>query len=116
MDRIKKTIFIVTALFSPVLLGAERTPAQSFGILSPKTQQDSRVTILASENGRFSFGQISDSSKDQFMLDTCSGRLWRISESGKIGMYLKTVPYCTGDWKCSPLPDEMEAPHSKGAE
>jgi hypothetical protein len=116
MDRIRKTIFMAAALFLPVFLCAEKAPAQSFGILSPKSQQDPRATFLSSEKGRFVFGQISDSSKDQFMLDTFSGRLWRISESGKIGLYLKMVPYCTDDGKCTPLPDKMEGPNSKGAE
>lgn len=32
--------------------------------------------ILASPNGRFVFGQISEYRRDQYMLDTQTGRLW----------------------------------------
>ena len=35
--------------------------------------------ILSSPGGRFVFGQISDFRRDQFMLDTQTGRLWAIT-------------------------------------
>lgn len=35
--------------------------------------------ILSSSGGRFVFGQISDFRRDQFMLDTQTGRLWQIT-------------------------------------
>lgn len=41
------------------------------------TQQQSK-SVLASQNGRFVFGQISDSRADQYLLDTQTGRLWVI--------------------------------------
>ena len=34
--------------------------------------------VLASPNGRYVFGQISDFRADQFLLDTKTGRLWQI--------------------------------------
>jgi len=34
--------------------------------------------VLASENGRFVFGQISEYRRDQYMLDTQTGRVWKI--------------------------------------
>lgn len=34
--------------------------------------------VLASENGRYVFGQISEYRRDQYMLDTKTGRLWRV--------------------------------------
>ena len=34
--------------------------------------------ILASPNGRFVFGQVSDFRSDQYMLDTQTGQLWKI--------------------------------------
>lgn len=34
--------------------------------------------VLASSNGRFVFGQISEYRRDQYMLDTQTGRLWAI--------------------------------------
>ena len=33
---------------------------------------------LAAENGRFVFGQISDYRRDQYLLDTKTGRMWRV--------------------------------------
>ncbi len=33
--------------------------------------------VLASPNGRYAFGQINDSYRHAFMLDTQTGRLWR---------------------------------------
>jgi hypothetical protein len=32
--------------------------------------------ILSSENGRYVFGQVSEYRRDQYMLDTKTGRLW----------------------------------------
>lgn len=50
-------------------------PAISFGIdrdpIEPKT--------LSSHNGRYVFGQVSPGSVNQFMLDTQTGRLWRMN-------------------------------------
>ena len=63
--------------------------------------------ILSSDKGRFIFGQISDSSKDQFMLDTVTGRLWRIAETGAIGMYLRAIPYRNDEGEISPVPEEI---------
>jgi hypothetical protein len=34
---------------------------------------------ISSENGRFAFGQISDFARDQYMLDTKTGKLWSIA-------------------------------------
>ena len=66
--------------------------AQPFGLgAAQEEQKNSR--ILCSETGRYVFGQLSESTRDIFMLDTKTGRLWRTAESGKIGLYLKTVPY-----------------------
>jgi hypothetical protein len=69
-----------------------------------KGQQESQQQVLSSSNGRFVFGQISSSDKDKFMLDTATGRLWRIGESGAVGLFLKSVPYRDEDGTCSMLP------------
>jgi hypothetical protein len=37
-----------------------------------------KTKLLSSQNGRYVFGQISDFRSDQFLLDTATGRLWRI--------------------------------------
>jgi len=94
-------ILIFLVLFSPL-----HVQAQPFGILSQKGQQETQKQVLSSPNGRFVFGQISDSGKDQFMLDTFTGRLWRISERGDIGMFLTSVPYCNSEGKCSVNPEK----------
>ncbi|CAH1092829.1 hypothetical protein [Candidatus Nitrotoga sp. 1052] len=64
--------------------------------------------MLSSPGGRFVFGQISDFRRDQFMLDTQTGRLWvktvRTSPKNKDGTqpaddgieFLSPVPYADG--------------------
>jgi len=87
--------------------------AQPFGISQQKAPVQPVIQCLASVGGRFAFGQISDSSKDKFMLDTMTGRLWRISESGEIGIFLSPVPYRTKEGKCTFLPDNAPTPKNK---
>ena len=116
MVRSLKIVIMVMTLFLLVLLGAMDVYAQPLGIGSSKIQQQSQHKILSSENGRFVFGQISDSSKDQFMLDTVTGRLWRIGKSGKIGIFLKSVPYLSAEGECSILPGEILDSVSKKSE
>ncbi len=77
-----KIILIFTALASLFLFNPMIVCAQPLGILSQKPGQKPQQKILSSSSGRFIFGQISDSGKDKFMLDTFTGRLWRIAESG----------------------------------
>jgi hypothetical protein len=49
-------------------------------------------------DGRFVFGQINDARADQYMLDTKTGRLWRVvlRADGK-GDMLQVVPYGSDD-------------------
>lgn len=51
--------------------------------------------------GRFVFGQISDFRSDQYMLDTQTGRLWKVvvlkSEQGAEFESLRPVVYQSGD-------------------
>lgn len=93
-------LFFVAALESPVL-------AQPFGMSTPPPAEISQYKALGCPGGRYVFGQISDSSKDQFMLDTVTGRLWRIAESGEVGAYLRPVHYRTEKGGYAPLPDEV---------
>ncbi len=81
--------------------------AQPVGFMSPQVVKQTQPQCLFSPKGRFVFGQISDSSKDQFMLDTWTGRLWRISESGAVGKFLTPVPYKLEDGKYSPVPTDI---------
>ncbi len=102
-----KIIVIFMALPLLVLYSSMSVCAQPLGFGSPQPQQKSQQQILSSANGRFVFGQISDSSKDQFMLDTFTGRLWRITKRTDTGICLMSVPYRTAEGECSALPEEI---------
>ena len=106
MVRSTKTAILVIPLSLLVLLGATTVCAQPLGLGSPQLRP-SQSKILSSENGRFVFGQVSNSSKDQFMLDTVTGRLWRIAETGRIGIFLKSVPYLNEKKERSVLPGKI---------
>lgn len=71
--------------------------------------------LLTTENGRFVFGQISEFRRDQYMLDTQSGRLWKIvlrktknpdgtDAPGDGFEVLDWVPYLDIDGKMSVIP------------
>jgi hypothetical protein len=92
-------------------IGGQAVYAQPLGIGSSQNAEQSEYQVLSSSGGRFVFGQISDSTKDQFMLDTATGRLWRVGESGKVGIFLKAVPYLDAEGECTMLPDTV--PDSK---
>ena len=113
MGRYKRIFLVGISLSSLVLFGSINIYAQPLGLMSQKPQEKSQQKLLSSVNGRFVFGQISNSSKDQFMLDTFTGRLWRIAESGAIGIFLRSVPYRNKDGKCSALPESISESGSK---
>ena len=107
---IKPAVAVIAAVFSPGFSGLPVVYAQPLGIGASRAAQQPQVGALSAPNGRFVFGQISGSSKDQFMLDTATGRLWRMGESGKVGIFLKGVPYLDAEGECTLLPDQsMEA-------
>ena len=116
MARNLKMVIMVMPVFLVLLLGVGGVYARPLGIGSAQKQPEPQHEILSSENGRFVFGQISGSGKDQFMLDTATGRLWRIGESGKIGMFLKSIPYLDADGECSVLPDKIPESAPKKSE
>jgi hypothetical protein len=103
--------FFIGFSFLPGIVG--QANAQPFGMTQQSAPVQPVIQCLTSVGGRFAFGQISDSSKDKFMLDTVTGRLWRISESGEIGIFLSPVPYRTKGGKCTFLPDEVPLPKKK---
>jgi len=107
MGQYNRIAVIVTVLFSLVMLSSKSVWAQPLRMLSQQPQQKPQYGCLSSAGGRFVFGQISDSSKDRFMLDTFSGRLWRISKSGKVGIFLESVQYRVGEGKYAPLPGHI---------
>jgi hypothetical protein len=94
----------------PVLvfvLGIVGEAHAQFGV-SPTQVTTDKGKVLSASGGRFVFGQISDSAKDQFMLDTLTGRLWRIGESSDVGMHLRPIHYRMEDGKYSPVPDGVQ--------
>ena len=107
MVRSIKMAIMAMPLLLLVWVDATAVYAQPLGLGSSKIQQPPQHKVLSSDNGRFVFGQISDSSKDQFMLDTATGRLWRIGESGKLGTFLKSIPYRNAKGECTILPEEI---------
>ena len=104
MDQYGKMVRMAVIVLLCMLIYPAVVSAQPFGIMSKKGAQESQQQILSSSNGRFVFGQISNSGKDKFMLDTATGRLWRIGETGAVGLFLKSVPYRNDKGKCSMLP------------
>jgi len=114
MAKDLKIIAISIALFSLLLFSPLRAEAQ-FGFSSKQVQQESHQGVLSTSQGRFAFGQISDSSEDKFMLDTLTGRLWRLNKRTDIGLYLTVIPYRSEDGTCSPLPPETPALEGKEA-
>jgi hypothetical protein len=111
--RLKNYAVSVGLALGLVLLTNLAVKAQPLGFGTASQGNETTSGILASSNARFVFGQVSDSSKDQFMLDTFTGRLWRIAESGKLGTYLKPVLYCVEDGQCSPVPQDGTKPDSQ---
>lgn len=109
MFKFRKGLVMGLTLFFFLLSGLTYAYAQ-FGLGGTAPQQTIEPKPLSSENGRFVFGQISASHKDKFMLDTWSGRLWHIAESGEVGLFLRAVPYRIGDGKYAPLPDKLPTP------
>lgn len=107
MNHCVRIAWVASVLVSWMFFDALSICAQPLGLMSQQPQREPHHECLSSPNGRFVFGQISDSTKDQFMLDTFTGRLWRIGESGKIGLFLEPVPYRTPEGECSNLPEDV---------
>jgi hypothetical protein len=115
MGRWSRIALTGAAAFSFLLAYTAETNAQ-FGLGAQQGQQRPERSVLSSSTGRYVFGQISDSGKDQFMLDTQTGRVWRVSESSEVGMFLSPVPYKTGEGKYSFLPGTDKDWKPKAAE
>lgn len=79
-----------------VLMAACLMSVSAWGQSEPKAGG-----VLSSANGRYVFGQVSQARRDQYMLDTQTGRLWQIvqstykKEDGSQGTYemLQSIPY-----------------------
>lgn len=101
MIRISFSALILLGLFSKAALAED--PARN------QTQQKN----LSSQNGRFVFGQISGLARDQYMLDTQTGKLWQLTlsdsydaEGKKNGTYTFLNPIGYQDWKSGTLKQE----------
>jgi hypothetical protein len=105
-------LYIIGVLVLVFCLGISGEANAQFGVSPTQVMMD-KGKVLSAAGGRFVFGQISDSGKDQFMLDTLTGRLWRVGESSDVGMHLKPIPYRTEDGKYSPSPDGAHEPKAK---
>jgi hypothetical protein len=102
--RFRFAVVIPVLVFCLGILGEANA---QFGVSPTQVTMD-KGKVLSAAGGRFVFGQISDSGKDQFMLDTLTGRLWRIGESSDVGMHLRPIPYRMEDGKYSPLPEGVQ--------
>jgi len=88
--------FLVLYLFEGVAL------AQPVKVVPPQNK------ILESSGGRYVFGQISEYRRDQYMLDTKTGRLWNIAVNNKKQSWLQIVPYGSVNGSMSILPDDIQ--------
>ena len=104
MGPYAKTLLSLLICFLPAVLPVEEAASQPLGLMSQKPQSEPQICVLSTSSGRYVFGQVSDSAKDKFMLDTQTGRLWKISEKGTVGEYLKEIPYLVKKGTYSPLP------------
>ena len=107
MDRHNKSFLIAAVLLLLVLAGSFTLWAQPFGVTSSQPPQQKQFLTLSAGNGRFVFGQVSDSDKDKFMLDTATGRLWRVAESGRVGVYLTPVSYRIAKGEYADIPGDI---------
>ncbi len=103
-----KRIFLAAAILVPLIAGVQLASAQGFGMLSQPVPEQKTYPCLSAGGGRYVFGQISESTKDQFMLDTQSGRLWRIGETGTVGLFLQPVPYKNDKGEYQAVPEETD--------
>lgn len=93
----RKAIFLAFSLSTSTL---------AFGAEPVKVTPPQQNTLSAG-NGRYVFGQVSEYRRDQYMLDTQTGRLWQMAES-KVGEstvnVLQPVFYTSPDGKYSVSP------------
>jgi len=96
---------IIMLMASFALFVAESNAADPVKVQPPANK------TLSAENGRFVFGQISEFRRDQYMLDTKTGRLW-VKSVANIGegekkqevFLLEPILYQNPDGKWLPEP------------
>lgn len=69
-------------------------------------QSSNRPNTLGG-GGRYVFGQVNEFAADQYLLDTVTGRLWRLVDTADGGTsVLEAVPYLLPDGRTQALPPE----------
>lgn len=66
------------------------------------------VAPLSADGGRYVFGQINHQRSDQFMLDTKTGRLWRVVTNSGGGLVLEPVLYSDANDNRMEYPKEIQ--------
>ena len=83
-----------------------------FSASNPPIAQDFQVSssgqVLAASNGRYVFGQVSSFRRDQYLLDTQTGRLWQIVEDEEHRNKLQPVPFVQALGDEAFIPDPLE--------
>lgn len=83
--------------------------------LSSSAAEEIAPKILASDGGRFVYGQVGAARADQYMLDTKTGKLWQLVQAQRMNsdgatnttvMMLKPIPYQDGRSGESPTPPQ----------
>ena len=116
MRQYGKKLLIVITMSWGIISISHGALGQPFGMGSSQQREIREQGVLCTAQGRFAFGQISGSGKDQFMLDTFTGRLWKISQTGEIGLFLSPIPYRIEDGKYAPVPECLSDLKNKKAE
>lgn len=85
------------------------------GVSAVHAQSSNKPAVLG--GGRFVFGQINEYNADQYMLDTQTGRLWRLVDTADgQGSVLEPVPYTLPDGRTQALPLDPEAEAAAAAQ
>lgn len=90
----------------------------SLAVAAPAPAQTRNQPAVLGGEGRYVFGQINEYNADQYMLDTQTGRLWRLVDTVEGGAsVLEAVPYLlpAGGTQATP-PDgrDLRPPEASG--
>jgi hypothetical protein len=94
-----KRVFLVLATLSVAFPAASAQPVE----VKPPQQK-----VLGTPTGRYVFGQVSEYRRDQYLLDTQTGRLWQVVSGQSEQVKLQPVPFIQvlGDEAYMPDPDD----------
>lgn len=85
-----KWVGILIVIFALLLSLAPTSGAQ--------TTIEAPGSVLTAPGGRYVFGQVSNFVKNQYMLDTKTGRLWLIVMDSEGSPVLEPIPYIQWNW------------------